>query len=131
EGRGSGLLVTCEAAGSRRLDRARSVLGADAVLVAGGEHVDLAGAVRTLAGRGLRHLLCEGGPTLLTAALAAGIVDEMALSSAPVVVGGAGSRITAGAPLGEPTGIQLTPRLLLEEAGTLLGLWRVRPVTSP
>jgi len=131
EGRGSGLLVTCESAGSRRLDRARSVLGADAVLVAGSEHVDLAAAVRTLAARGLRHLLCEDGPTLLTAELAAGIVDEMALSSAPVVVGGAGSRITAGAPLGEPNGIRLAPRLLLEDAGTLLGLWRVRPVTSP
>jgi hypothetical protein len=42
------------------------------------------------------------------------------------VVGGAGTRVTHGGPLGTPDGIRLTPRLLLEEAGTLLGLWRVR-----
>ncbi len=131
EGRGRGLLVTCESAGERALDRARSVLGADAVLVAGGDAVDLASAARALAARGVRHLLCEGGPTLLTAALAAGVIDEMALSTAPTVVGGSGSRITARAPLGGSAGIQLTPRLLLEEAGTLLGLWRVRRLTSP
>ncbi|MEO5608851.1 MAG: dihydrofolate reductase family protein [Ornithinibacter sp.] len=131
EGRGAGLLLTCEAAGAKALDRARTVLGADAVIVAGEDHVDLAAAVHTLAARGLRHVLCEGGPTLLATALDAGVVDEIAQSIAPVAVGGAGPRTTAGAALAEPDGIPLRPRLLLEEAGTLLGLWRVRPLTSP
>lgn len=126
DGRGAGLLVTCESAGSKALDRARTVLGADAVIVAGAQDVDLADAVQTLAARGMRHLLCEGGPTLLAAALDAGVVDEMAQSIAPVAVGGQGPRTTAGPSIGEPDGIPLTPRLLLEEAGTLLGLWRVR-----
>ena len=125
EGRGAGLLVTCEAAGPQRLGRARSSLGADAVLVAGADRVDLAAALAALAERGLRHVLCEGGPSLLSSALAAGVVDEMALSLAPTVVGGPGTRVTAGDPLGAPDGIRLSPRLLVEEAGTLLGLWRV------
>ena len=56
----------------------------------------------------------------------AGVLDEMALTLAPTVVGGAGPRMTDRAPLNPPDGIPLRPHLLLEEAGTLLGLWRVR-----
>jgi riboflavin biosynthesis pyrimidine reductase len=125
-GRGAGLLVTCESAGRRLLARARSVLGSDAVLVAGGDRVDLAATLDALAALGLGHILCEGGPSLFAAALAEGVVDEVALSLAPTVVGGDGTRVTSGPALGDADGIRLAPRLLLEEAGTLLGLWRVR-----
>jgi riboflavin biosynthesis pyrimidine reductase len=125
-GRGPGLLVTCSAAGADALDRARSALGADAVLVTGSEQVDLPAALDALAERGLRRVVCEGGPTLLTAALAAGVVDELALSLVPTVIGGDGTRITGGAPLDGLHGIALVPRLLVEESGTLMGLWRVR-----
>ena len=124
--RGAGLLVTCSAAGAARLAHCREALGEDAVLVAGEEHVDLRTALDALAARGLRHVVCEGGPTLLSTMLAAGVLDEMALTLAPTVVGGAGPRVTDGAPLNPPDGIPLRPHLLLEEAGTLLGLWRVR-----
>jgi riboflavin biosynthesis pyrimidine reductase len=125
-GRGAGILVTRAAAGQGALDRARDTLGRDAVVVAGDEQVDLAVALDVLADRGLRHVLCEGGPTLFSAALGAGVVDEAAFSVVPTLVGGDGIRVTHGAPLGAPDGIALTARLLVEEAGTLLGLWRVR-----
>ena len=125
-GRGAGLLVTCSAAGDRALERARQALGEDAVLVAGRDRVNLPAALDALDGLGLRHVLCEGGPTLFATALAAGVVDELALSLVPAVVGGDGTRITRGAPLGGLDGIPLAPRLLVEEAGTLMGLWRVR-----
>jgi riboflavin biosynthesis pyrimidine reductase len=126
QGRGGGVLVTCAGAGIAALGRARGTLGGDAVVVAGGDHVDLRAALDALAERGLRHLICEGGPTLFAAALGAGVVDELALSLVPAVVGGDGTRITTGAPLGGAHGIALVPRLLVEESGTLLGLWRVR-----
>lgn len=126
EGRGPVLLVTCSAAGRTALDAARAVLGRDGVLVHGREEVDLAGALDALAERDLRHVLVEGGPSLLGSALAAGVVDELAITLPPLVVGGDGPRIVAGRPLGVPEGVTATPRLLLEEAGTLLGLWRVR-----
>ena len=126
EGRGAGLLVTCAGAGTAALTAARETLGADAVLLAGDDSVDLPTALDALAERGLRHLLCEGGPTLLAAALAVGVVDELALSVVPTLVGGDGTRITSGAALGGADGIPLVPRLLVEEAGTLMGLWRVR-----
>jgi riboflavin biosynthesis pyrimidine reductase len=125
--RGAGLLVTCESAGPRRLARARSVLGSDAVVVAGHSRVDLAVALAELADLGLGRVLCEGGPTLLASALAEGVIDELALSVAPTVVGGDGTRVTSGPLLGGAGGIRLAPRLVLEEAGTLLGLWRLRP----
>jgi riboflavin biosynthesis pyrimidine reductase len=125
-GRGAGLLVTCSSAGTRALETARSALGEDAVVVAGSDHVDLPAALDALAERGLRHVLCEGGPTLFATALAAGVVDELALSVVPTAVGGDVTRITRGGQLGGTDGIPMTPRLLVEEAGTLMGLWRVR-----
>ena len=125
EGRGQGLLVTCEAAGSERLARARSVLGEENVLVCGEEEVDLVAAVEALAARGLTRLLLEGGPAMLGSSLGAGVVDEMAVTVVPTVVGGDFPRIVACPPLAVPDGVSLRPHLLLEEAGTLLGLWRV------
>lgn len=61
------------------------------LLVAAGEQsVDLASAVRDLREElGLEHLLCEGGPALLSSLLRAGLVDELCLSIAPALIGGA------------------------------------------
>jgi 5-amino-6-(5-phosphoribosylamino)uracil reductase len=58
------------------------------VLAAGEHEVDLGLAVRELRGRGLRHLLCEGGPSLTTSLISAGLVDELCLNLAPTLVGG-------------------------------------------
>ena len=40
-----------------------------------------------LRARGIRALLCEGGPTLNRALLAAGVVDELFLTLAPLLAG--------------------------------------------
>ncbi len=42
----------------------------------------------------IESLLCEGGPTLFTALLDAGVVDELFLTLAPKLVGGSGPLIT-------------------------------------
>ena len=44
--------------------------------------------LRALAAEGIQSLLLEGGPTLATAFLAAGLVDKLLLFVAPVVAGG-------------------------------------------
>ena len=58
------------------------------LVVAGVDRVDLVGAVARLrAEYGLRHLVCEGGPTLATGLVEAGLVDEFCLTLAPTLLG--------------------------------------------
>ncbi|MGL5819460.1 MAG: dihydrofolate reductase family protein [Phycicoccus sp.] len=124
-GLGALLVVTCAAAGEAALMRLTARLGEEAVMVCGDAEVNLRDAVARLATRGLNGILCEGGPSLLADALAAGLVDELALTLTPAVVGGTAGRMTSGPALGDVHGIQMEPSCLLEEDGTLLGLWRV------
>lgn len=82
-------------------EQSRSLLGSAAEVIACSSddpaQVDPTVAVAALAQRGLPRILCEGGPSLMGTFLAAGLLDEMCLTSAPVLVGGDGPRITAGA----------------------------------
>jgi riboflavin biosynthesis pyrimidine reductase len=68
------------------------------VLVCGSDEVDLGAALDELASRGLRQVLCEGGPYLLSALHRADRVDELCLSVAPLLAGPGPGRITAGGP---------------------------------
>ena len=63
-------------------------------------HVELPAVLADLRARGVRRLLCEGGPTLNRALLAAGLLDELYLTLSPVVSGEAAAPpiITAGEP---------------------------------
>ncbi len=116
---GDVLLATCEAAGAQALDAAREALGEDKVLVLGETEVDLPGIREHLVERGLPRMLTEGGPHLLRDMAAAGVVDEICLTVVPQVLGGAHPRILTGGDVDVP----LSPRLLLEAEGTLLGRW--------
>ena len=55
--------------------------------------VDPAAVLAELARRGLHRVLCEGGPTLLGQFVAADLVDQLALTVAPVLVGGGAMRV--------------------------------------
>ena len=116
---GTVLLATCGSAPG--LARSRALLGGDGVLVLGEESVDLARMRSALAERGLRNLLSEGGPQLLSAMLSAGVVDELCVTVVPQAVAGDHLRITAGPDVAVP----LELATLLEEDGTLLGRWLV------
>jgi riboflavin-specific deaminase-like protein len=73
---------------------------------------------------GVRSILCEGGPTLNSFLLAAGLVDELFLTLSPKLVGGAAAlTIVAGRDLVEPA--ELTLVSLAEGDGELFGRWRV------
>lgn len=85
-------------------DRVRAALAvhpagpAADLLVAGGTTLDWPAALAGLAARGLHRVSCEGGPRLAGDLLAADLVDEVFVTVAPALVGGAGPRLTVGAP---------------------------------
>jgi len=116
------IVVTCSAAPADRLE----LVGERAdVLVCGRERVDLAAAVRELHGRGLDHILCEGGPTLLAQVASAGLLDELCVTIAPALAAGDGARILSGEPLVGGRELSLTG--LLEEDGWLFARYRAQP----
>ena len=118
---GPAVVVTCASADDAR----RAALEAVAdVVVAGDDHVDLPTAVRALHERGLRRLLCEGGPTLLTALLTAGLVDELCLTTAPVLLGAAPTLLVQALPA--PVGLRLV-HLVDGGDGSLLTRWALEP----
>jgi riboflavin biosynthesis pyrimidine reductase len=67
------------------------------VVVAGERAVDVRAMLDSLAERGLRQVLCEGGPHLFGSLLEADLVDELCLSLSPMLVGGDAGRIVRGA----------------------------------
>jgi riboflavin-specific deaminase-like protein len=86
------------------------------------DQVDLAGALAHLRGeRGVRALLCEGGPLLHAELQALGLVDELFLTIAPKLSGGEAPRIVEGA-LPEVARLELA--WLLEEHGELFARYR-------
>lgn len=58
--------------------------------------VDLDAVLAELAGRGLHRVLCEGGSVLLADVVERGLLDELALTIAPMLVAGGAARILAG-----------------------------------
>jgi len=57
----------------------------------------------------LRTVLCEGGPTLNTALVEDGVLDELFLTLDPQLIGGdAALRVLAGAPLDAPAALRLS-----------------------
>jgi 5-amino-6-(5-phosphoribosylamino)uracil reductase len=115
------VLVTCAAADPDRR-AALAAAGVD-VLVCGEDEVDLGSALDQLADRGLAQVLCEGGPALFTAALAAGLVDELDLSIAPLLVGGGPGLLPAALP--EPARAELVQ--VLSEESVLFTRYTLRP----
>ena len=74
---------------------------------------------------GIRSVLSEGGPTLNSYMLSAGLVDELFLSISPQVVGGAHAlTIVAGRELPSPCSAELIS--LLESGGELFSRWKIR-----
>jgi riboflavin biosynthesis pyrimidine reductase len=120
--RGDVVLVTRERAGADAIGAAREQLGDESVWVLGDDEVDLPALLERLDGEGHRRVLCEGGPSLHGSLLAAGLVDELALTVVGRIVGGDGPRITDAGRLDRA----MEPRHLLLEGPTLLGLWSVR-----
>lgn len=71
--------------------RARVRVGHVADVVAAGDPLDLGVVLADLLARGVEQVLVEGGTSVHTQFLAAGVVDELHLAVAPIFVGDAGA----------------------------------------
>lgn len=94
------VIATCADADQGRLATAREH---GEVLVLPGSTVDVGMLVAELHRRGLRRIVCEGGPRLLRDVAAAGLIDEVDMSISPVLCGG--GQVVTGEPL--PAAVQL------------------------
>ncbi|QNE46927.1 pyrimidine reductase [Glaciihabitans sp. INWT7] len=81
--------------------------------------VDIVSALRL---RGLRRIVCEGGPSLAAQMLEAGLVDELCLSTSPIV-GGVSLPLLGSSPIAAHR-LELA-QLLVDDTSTLYARWRV------
>jgi riboflavin biosynthesis pyrimidine reductase len=78
------------------------------VVIAGEDSVDMATAITALSSRGMRRVLCEGGPTLLDELVLRDLIDEMCVTIAPRLAGTGQSATSAVLPqLPAPTELSL------------------------
>ena len=90
---GAEKLVFCARGAVRRV---RDRVGPVSCVVDAGPAVDLCRVSEALHARGVRRLMVEGGGTVLTQFLTAGLADELHLVVAPVFVGDARARRVVG-----------------------------------
>ncbi len=88
------IVFTTESAPADRR-KALADAGAD-VVVAGDEARGAEAVLAELDRRELRRVYCEGGPHLFGSLIAEGLVDELDLSIAPLLVSGDAGRIASG-----------------------------------
>ena len=67
------------------------------VVLCGSDALDCRAMLAALAMRGLRQVLCEGGPHLFGTLVEADCIDELCLTLSPVLENGSAGRIVAGA----------------------------------
>ncbi|WP_043694425.1 dihydrofolate reductase family protein, partial [Nocardia abscessus] len=116
------LIITTATAPADRKQRLADA-GAE-VIEAGDIVVTPSGLLRVLAERGLLRVLTEGGPHLFGELLEADVVDELCLTTAPLLVGGAARRISLSA---HEFRIRMTrAHVLLDDDGTMLTRWARR-----
>lgn len=117
------LLILCPASAA---DRARRTLGNTVaeliVLPDDAGTLPARAIVMALRERGYASLVCEGGPTLAAHLLAAGEVDELCLTTSPILGGSPLPLLGSGA---IPEQRLVLSQLLADDASGLYGRWTV------
>jgi riboflavin biosynthesis pyrimidine reductase len=111
------LILTCADAVADATGRLGSV--AEVIDASGprSDRVDVATVLTTLARRGLLRVLVEGGPAILGQLIEDDLLDELCMTIAPLLVGGAANRIATGR--GQVHNPMRRGHLLSDDAGYL------------
>jgi riboflavin biosynthesis pyrimidine reductase len=78
-------------------DRVAALQGRAEIVTAGQDRIDIDAALAVLAERGGGQILCEGGPHVLGQLATAARLDELCLTTSPILAGGSANRVLAGA----------------------------------
>jgi len=106
-----GQLITGAAAGAETIvittadappDRKAALAKHARIIEAGHHHVDVVAAVTELRSLGYARILCEGGPSLLGQLATAGLIDELCLTTSPLLATGRAGRILSPSTTGTP-----------------------------
>jgi 2,5-diamino-6-(ribosylamino)-4(3H)-pyrimidinone 5'-phosphate reductase len=119
------IVAVLKAADEKKVEGLRRA-GAE-VLLFDGEQINLRSLLEELHRRGIRKLLLEGGSTLNWNMIAAGLVDEIQVTVAPRIVGGAAAKTLVGG-AGFPTvkeGVKLRLSKITKVGSDVLLIYRV------
>jgi riboflavin biosynthesis pyrimidine reductase len=89
------IIITTAAAPA---DRKAALAPYTRLIEAGDKQVDMPAAVDALRGLGYSSILTEGGPPLIGELIAAGLIDELCLTTSPLLAVGSAGRIVSGPP---------------------------------
>lgn len=110
--------------GPAELDAERIAAGVEVVPIADAEHPFAAALGHLHHHDGVRTVLCEGGPTVLSALVRERVLDELFITLAPALTGGGtGPSLTTGPELPELTELQIG--WALERNGSLFLRYRL------
>lgn len=108
-------------------DRAALARVAD-VVVCGDAEVDPAAAIAAMADRGWTRVLCEGGPGVAGRWLAAGVVDELCLTTGPLLAGPGHPSLAGGPAWAAPVHVSLAG--LVAGGGALFARYHTAPAAG-
>ena len=94
-------------------ERRQQLARAADVIVAGQDEVDPTSAIAQLVERGYPRISCEGGPRFFSSLIETNCLDELCLTTSPLLVGSDAPRITHGEALATPRHMGLA-RLLTD-----------------
>lgn len=120
-------LLTSPAAGAQTIvittaaapaDKRAAIARHARIIEAGEDRLDVTAAIGALRNLGYSSILTEGGPTLLGHLVAVGLVDELCLTTSPLLAAGSAGRIIGDVALADTTA-KLSLRHVLTDDGFL------------
>lgn len=120
------LVVVCPESAA---DTARRTLGPvpATVIPVSGTTLSPQQLIDALRARGFATIVCEGGPMLASDLIDAGLVDEVCLTTSPVIAGAA-ARALPAMTVNDRHELELA-QLLTDSSGSIYARWRLKPAS--